>query len=148
MSAERFVYKGHSIQGRTEFMPGPEPTHPERPDLVYASPYLPAAAFWLQPGRRNEDCKIGLDLNTGAVSIREQRPRGLEERFGGLSGSIYKFSADAFQALEGGWAGEVVSEHVCVPVEEIPVDDALEYLLVLERKGDVKILRFRAGHVG
>ncbi len=66
----------------------------------------------------------------------------LEHAYKGKSGSIYKLSADGFMEESAISSGELVSEEETDVIEEIEVEDALEYLENLEAEGKLRIYRY------
>jgi hypothetical protein len=109
---------------------------------VYATVDPVLAACFL--GNRGGDftCAVCRDPETGKPFICKRFGGAFELRYRGVSGSIYVLPGDTFRRGETGWEEEVVSPEAVVPLREIRVEDAAEYLLSLERQGELLIVRY------
>src|SRR5690606_12190978 len=91
----------------------------------------------------NYDFIVQTHLNKGGSPCMYERFEGaLEHAYKGKSGSIYKLSADGFMEESAISSGELVSEEETDVIEEIEVEDALEYLENLEAEGKLRIYRY------
>ncbi|NOX44764.1 MAG: hypothetical protein GXO72_03360 [Caldiserica bacterium] len=111
---------------------------------VYATADPVLAACFL--GNRGGDftCAVGRDPGTGRPFICERFAGAFELRYRGVRGSIYVLPGEGFRAGETGWEKELVCPRPVVPLREIPVEDAAEHLLRLEREGKLLIARYPA----
>jgi len=84
----------------------------------------------------------GRDGATGLPYICERFERAFGLRYGGVTGSIYVLPGDTFLEGETPWEEEVVSPEAVVPIREIRVDDAKQYLLRLVEEGKLILKRY------
>ena len=95
-------------------------------------------------GNRGGDftCSVGRDPEMGKPFICERFRGAFELRYRGVRGSIYVLPGETFLEGRTPWEEEVVSPVPVVPIREIRVPDAAEYLLELEREGELLIVRY------
>jgi hypothetical protein len=84
-------------------------------------------------------CAVGREPNTGIPYICERFTGAFDLRYGGARGSIYILPADNFLAGRTQWEEEVVCCGPAVPLQEMHVADAREYLLQLAKEGKLII---------
>jgi hypothetical protein len=84
-------------------------------------------------------CAVGRDPNTDIPYICERFAGAFDLRYGGVRGSIYILPADKFLSGQTQWEEEVVCCEPVIPLQEIQVGDAREYLLQLEKEGKLII---------
>jgi len=109
---------------------------------VYATKDPALAACFLGNLGGDFTCAIGRDPKTGKPFLCERFPGAFELRYRNVRGSIYVLPGESFLEGQTGWKEEVVSPVPVTPLEEIPVEDAAEYLLGLEREGKLLIVRY------
>ncbi len=109
---------------------------------MYATADPVLAACFL--GNRGGDftCAVGRDPETGKPFICERFAGAFELRYRGVRGSIYVLPGEGFRAGETGWEEELVCPAPVVPLREIRVNDAAEYLRGLEREGKLLIVHY------
>ena len=109
---------------------------------VYATKDPVLAACFLGSLGGDFTCAVGRDPDTGKPYICERFQGAFELLYRGISGSIYVLPGESFQEGKTPWEEEVVSPEPVVPIREIRVPDAAEYLLGLERVRKLLIVRY------
>lgn len=134
----REVYHASRRQGLREIRPR-RSTHGR---WVYATTDPVMAACFLGNLGGDFTCAVGRDPESGKPFICERFSGAFRLRYRGVRGSIYVLPGDTFLEGKTPWEEEVVSPVPVVPLREIRVDDAAEYLLELEREGKLLIVRY------
>jgi hypothetical protein len=132
----KFVYHGSNISALKLIKPR-KSTH--RHEWVYATQELATSALFM--GKHSDFiCQIG--IFNGSLYIFERFEGALKYAYQGYSGSIYKLSGENFKSGQTTWSAELVSDRNEPVLEEIMVEDALEFLIKLEKQGKFKIYRY------
>lgn len=107
---------------------------------------------WVYAFSKSEDCLMilgpGGDLinqigfHNGMRYIAERFAGALEYVYKNASGSIYALDETDFKTDQTDFKAEVVCDHECAVIEETKIDNALENILALELKGELKIYRY------
>mgnify|MGYP007109717763 CR=1 FL=1 len=109
---------------------------------VYATKDPVLAACFLGSLGGDFTCAVGRDPDTGKPYICERFQGAFELRYRGVSGSIYVLPGGSFLEGKTPWEEEVVSPEPVVPLREIRVPDAAEYLLRRELEEKLLIVRY------
>jgi hypothetical protein len=135
-NSEDFVYHSSSNSGLDRLKPR-KSTHKEM--WVYGTKDIPTSAMFIG---RNYDliCQVG--VYEGKPGLYERFEGALEYAYADQAGSIYVLSGETFQEGKTSWKSEVVSEVPVNILKEIPVENALDFLLELEREGKLTIYRY------
>jgi hypothetical protein len=88
-------------------------------------------------GTRGGDltCSVGRDTETGKPYICERFEGAFALRYEGAKGSIYVLPGLKFVSGKTPWEEEVVCDEPVVPIREIQVENAQDYLLTLANEG-------------
>lgn len=88
------------------------------------------------------DFTLQTGVYKGVPEIVERIKGALELAYGVRSASIYYLSPDTFKEGQTSFSTEIVSDSKVKVIKEVVIENALEYILNLERKGKIKIYRF------
>ncbi|MFW5902871.1 MAG: hypothetical protein ACOCTT_03215 [archaeon] len=111
---------------------------------VYATKNKSLSAAFLGKGG-DLICQIGTHVSESGEKthhIFERFPKALEWAYKNIKGSIYTLPGEKFEEGKTTWKSEVVSTEKVIPLEEEKIDNALGYLLELDKKGKIKIMRY------
>jgi hypothetical protein len=134
----KFVYHGSSQSGLKEIAPK-ESTHGR---YVYAAKDKALCAVFmknLKKSRGDFSYWKGRNPDTDKIAIAERYVGAFTDVFGGIAGSIYILPANSFVENKTGYREEVVSEISVVPIEEIKITNAWDYLLGMQKNGELEI---------
>lgn len=130
------VYHSSKEQGLKKLVPH-KSTHGE--SWVYATWDIVMSAAFLGDLGGDFTCAVGRDSKTGKPFICERFKRAFDLRYGGVKGSIYVLPGKRFIEGKTQWQEEVVCEEAVIPLREIRIENAKEYLLQLSREGKLII---------
>ena len=133
----REVYHSSQTQGLTCL----EPRKSTHGRWLHATRDIALAAAFLGTVGGDLTCAVGRDPESGKPYICERFEGAFDLRYEGASGSIYVLPGTTFVEGQTPWEEEVVSGESGVPLREIQVADAKEYLLEVAEKGQL-IIKF------
>ena len=135
---EANVYHGSSKKDMKMIFPN-KSTHGK--SFVYASPDFVVPALFL--GRTGGDfsCCIGRNDSFGLYLV-ERFKGAFDLRYRGKSGSIYTLPGKTFSDRAGLWRDEVVSEVPVVPIGELQIPNATDYIRHLTETGKVDFYEY------
>ncbi len=116
----------------------PRPSTHKKP-WVYATRDITTSAMFLG---ENFDFICQTGVANGVPEIFERFSGAFDLAYKGKSGSIYVLSGKNFKEDQTSFKEEVVSEEKETILDEIPVNDAKEFLLQLESEGKINIFRY------
>jgi hypothetical protein len=131
------VFHSSHHSGLKEIVPNIS-THGE--NWVYATKELPYSALFLATLGGDLTCQIGSEDHIPTVT--ERCAGAFKERYAEKSGSIYILSGLDFHAEETGWSQEVIAEKSQDVLEEIVVENVMDFLINLEKNGALRILYY------
>ena len=133
------VYHSSQVQGLKVINPS-QSTHAG--SLVYATWDIVMSAAFL--GARGGDltCSVGRDIETGKPYICERFEGAFALRYEGVKGSVYVLPGAKFVPGKTPWEEEVVCSEPVVPIGEIQVENAQDYLLGLADEGRLIIASY------
>jgi hypothetical protein len=134
--SENLVYHSSSTEGLERLEPK-KSTHDKV--WVYATKDIPTSAMFIG---RNYDliCQVG--VYDGKPGLYERFEGALEYAYADQAGSIYVLNGKTFEDGKTSWEAEVVSEVSVDVLREISVENALDFLLKLEKEGKLKIYKY------
>ncbi len=106
-------------------------------DWVYAADAIAVAAVFL--GRLGGDFTCASGVCDGLPYLCERFAGAFERRYGAASGSLYVLPGDGFLTGQTSYSKDFVCSEPVMPLEEVRVDNAKEYLLKLEAEGKLVI---------
>jgi hypothetical protein len=124
----REVYHSSKTLGLKQIIPH-KSTHGK--SWVYATKDIVMSAVFLGDLGGDFTCAVGRDPETGKPFICERFKEAFNLRYDEVKGSIYVLPGERFIDAKTQWEEEVVSEETVVPLREIQVNNAKEYLLRL-----------------
>ncbi len=136
---DRFVYHSSNHQGLKELHPKSS-NHKQK--WVYATKDLAMSALFIGNYGGDFTCFIDRDNKTGLPIIVERFENAIEKRYKDIKGSIYILPSDSFLEDKTGWIEEVVADKTVKVIDEIIINDAMEYLLKLEEQKKLIIMRY------
>lgn len=137
MNKQNLVYHSSNTRGLSKLEPRVS-THEE--PWLYATRDLATSVLFI--GCSSDlICQIGTSLD-GVPHIYERFEGALEYGYSKQSGSVYVLDGSTFREGMTSFSGEVISEVSVDVIEEIYIDDALEFLLKLEEEGRLLIYRY------
>ena len=127
------LYHASRLQGLTEIAPH-FGTHGQ--NWVYATDDIAVAAMFL--GRLGGDFTCASGIHNEKPYLCERFTGAFERRYGKASGSLYLLPSNGFLTGQTSYSKDFVSSEAVVPLQEIVVNNARDYLLTLA--GDGKIV--------
>ena len=136
MKDYKYVYHASNTGGLTHIEPR-KSTHKQ--PWVYATKDIATSALFLGEWF---DFINEVGTSNGITWVFERFDGALEHAYKNKSGFIYKLPAQTFMGGKTQWSSEVVSTEVVNVIEETTVENTLNYLYELEKKGKIKIYRY------
>jgi hypothetical protein len=133
------VFHATSVQGLMQIKPSSS-THGI--SWVYAArDWVMASVFISQVGQ-DFSCTVGREARSGLPFVCERFPGAISTRYGGRQGAIYTLPAVHFEPGRTAWLEELVSPLPVSPVAEVMVDEAAQFLYLLEAAKKLVIYRY------
>jgi hypothetical protein len=128
-----YVYHGSSIHNLKQLKPS---TSTHGVSWVYATPLLPVAASFMVEA---SDFDLAFTLDDKGKFCIVERYKKAFDLYKDHSGSIYTLSSTGFISHQTSWELEVINPKEVAVIEELRVDDIIEFLKRLEQEGQVKL---------
>jgi hypothetical protein len=132
------IYHGSSISGLKTLKPK-EAGHSK--PYVYATSKLALACIFCASPRSSLEYRMSEDENENIIFC-ERFPGVFDKYYKNLTASIYVLDKKDFFHLEGMHPREMVCDKKTKIVEEIRIDDMKEYLLDMDRRGELVYIPF------
>jgi hypothetical protein len=136
MTEAKLVYHGSPEQDLGIIVPHVG-THQR--SWVYATKDLVMASLFVRRLGGDRTCRISRDRK-GTPCVEEVYSGALVERYGVGGGSIYLLSGKGFLEGQTTWRDDLVCENEAVIIEENKIDNALDYILSLEREKRMRVV--------
>jgi len=132
------VYHGSHEQG-LKYLEPRKGTH--RKEWLHAAKRIAQAALYIRKGSVGGDfgCSKWEAPKTKQSIFLERFSGAFDQLYDGAKGSIYILPGETFISNEMCFDQEVISESKVMPKKEIVINNSKEYILELEKKGDVII---------
>ena len=109
---------------------------------VYAAKDIAISAAFLSGIGGDFTCQVGRDRKSKKPYICERFAGALEMRYKNHQGSIYVLPSKNFLQNQTDWEEEVICEGEIKSVDEIRIDDSLEFLFKLQNEKKLLICSF------